>query len=145
MPYRGAAPAMHDMLAGHLDLVVLQASDLLPQVRAGNIKAYAVLADIPWAAAPDIPTVDAAGVPGLYMPFWHGLWAPRGTPKEAVAKLNAAVIDALADPTARQRYAQLGQEIFPRDRQTPDALRAFHEAEIEKWWPIIKAAGIKPE
>ena len=109
VPYRGAAPAMHDMLAGHLDLVVLQASDLLPQVRAGNIKAYAVLADIPWAAAPDIPTVDAAGVPGLYMPFWHGLWVPRGTPKEAVAKLNAAVIDALADPTARQRYAQLGR------------------------------------
>jgi tripartite-type tricarboxylate transporter receptor subunit TctC len=145
VPYRGAAPAMHDMLAGHLDLVVLQASDLLPQVRAGNIKAYAVLADIPWAAAPDIPTVDAAGVPGLYMPFWHGLWVPRGTPKEAVAKLNAAVIDALADPTARQRYAQLGQEIFPRERQTPDALRAFHESEIEKWWPIIKAAGIKPE
>jgi tripartite-type tricarboxylate transporter receptor subunit TctC len=79
------------------------------------------------------------------MPFWHGLWVPRGTPKEAVAKLNAAVIDALADPTARQRYAQLGQEIFPRERQTPDALRAFHESEIEKWWPIIKAAGIKPE
>jgi tripartite-type tricarboxylate transporter receptor subunit TctC len=145
VPYRGAAPAVHDILAEHLDLVVLQASDLLPQVRAGNIKAYALLADAPWAAAPDIPTVDAAGVPGLYMPFWHGLWVPRGTPKEVVAILNAAVIDALADPTARQRFAQIGQEIFPRERQTPEALRAFQRAEIEKWWPIIKAAGIKPE
>jgi tripartite-type tricarboxylate transporter receptor subunit TctC len=99
--------------------------DLRDPCRRCAPKAYAVLADIPWAAAPDIPTVDAAGVPGLYMPFWHGLWVPRGTPKEAVAKLNAAVIDALADPTARQRYAQLGQEIFPRERQTPEALGAL--------------------
>jgi tripartite-type tricarboxylate transporter receptor subunit TctC len=106
---------------------------------------YAVLADTPWAAAPDIPTVDTAGVPGLYMPFWHGLWVPMGTPKEAVSKLNAAVIDALADPVTRQRFAQLGQEIFPRERQTPAALRALQKAEIEKWWPIIKAAGITPE
>jgi tripartite-type tricarboxylate transporter receptor subunit TctC len=145
VPYRGAAPAVHDMLAGHLDLTVLQAADLLPQVRAGNITAYAVLAETPWAAAPDIATVDAAGVPGLYMPFWHGLWVPRGTPEQIVAKLNAAVIGALADPATRQRFAQLGQEIFPPEQQTPEALRAFQKAEIEKWWPIMKAAGIKPE
>jgi tripartite-type tricarboxylate transporter receptor subunit TctC len=145
VPYRGAAPAVHDMLAGHLDLTVLQAADLLPQVRAGNITAYAVLAETPWAAAPDIATVDAAGVPGLYMPFWHGLWVPRGTPEQIVAKLNAAVIGALADPATRQRFAQLGQEIFPPEHQTPEALRAFQKAEIEKWWPIMKAAGIKPE
>ncbi len=145
VPYRGAAPAVHDMLAGHLDLTVLQASELLPQVRAGNITAYAVLAETPWAAAPDIATVDAAGVPGLYMPFWHGLWVPQGTPREVVAKLNAAVIDALADPAARQRFAQLGQEIFPREQQTPEALGAYQRAEIKKWWPIIKAANIKGE
>ena len=136
---------MHDLLAGHLDLTVLQAADLLPQVRAGNIKAYAVLADTPWASAPEIPTVDAAGVPGLYMPFWHGLWVPRGTPKDVVTKLNAAVIDALADKAVRERFAQLGQEIFPRERQTPEALRSHQIAEIEKWWPVIQAAGIKPE
>jgi tripartite-type tricarboxylate transporter receptor subunit TctC len=145
VPYRGAVPAVHDMLAGHLDLVVLQASDLLPQVRAGNLKAYAVLADVPWAAAPEIATVDAAGVPGLYMPFWHGLWVPRDTPKAVVTKLNRAVIDALADPAVRERYAKLGQEIFPPERQTPEALSSYQKAEIEKWWPIIKAAGIKAE
>ena len=145
VPYRGAAPAVHDLLAGHLDLVVLQAADLLPQVRAGNTKAYAVLADTPWAAAPDIPTVDAEGMPGLYMPFWHGLWVPRGTPKDVVTKLNAAVIDTLADNAVRERFAQLGQEIFPRERQTPEALRSHQIAEIEKWWPVIQAAGIKPE
>ena len=145
MPYRGAAPAMHDMLAGHLDLVVLQASDLLPQVRAGNIKAYAVLADIPWAAAPDIPTVDAAGVPGLYMPFWHGLWAPRGTPKAIIETLNAAVVAALAQPAVRQRLGDIGQEIFPREQQRPESLGALQKAEIAKWWPIIKEANIKAE
>jgi tripartite-type tricarboxylate transporter receptor subunit TctC len=143
VPYRGAAPAMHDMLAGHLDLVVLQASDLLPHVRAGNIKAYAVLADTPWTAAPEIPTVDAAGMPGLYMPFWHGLWVPRGTPKDVIVKLNTAVMDALADPLTRQRFAQLGQEVFPREQQMPEALGILQRAEIDKWWPIIKAAGIK--
>jgi len=104
-----------------------------------------VLADTPWAAAPDIPTVDTAGVPGLYMPFWHGLWVPRGTPQDVVTKLNAAVIGALADSAVRERFAQLGQEIVPRERQTPKALRSHQITEIEKWWPVIQAAGIKPE
>jgi tripartite-type tricarboxylate transporter receptor subunit TctC len=145
IPYRGAAPAVHDMLAGQLDLVTLQASDLLPHVRAGNLNAYAILAKTPWAAAPEIPTVDEAGVPGLYMPFWHGLWVPKGTPKEVMARLNVAVSDALADSTVRQQFANIGQEIFPREQQTPEALAAFQKSEIEKWWPIIRAAGIKAE
>jgi tripartite-type tricarboxylate transporter receptor subunit TctC len=145
VPYRGAAPAVQDMLAGNLDLVTLQAADLLPQVRAGNLTAYAVLSPSPWPIAPDIATVDAVGVPGLYMPFWHGLWVPRATPIEVVAKLNAAVVDALADAATKQRFAQLGQDIFPRAQQTPAALAALQKAEIEKWWPIIKAAGIKGE
>jgi tripartite-type tricarboxylate transporter receptor subunit TctC len=143
--FRGAVLAVHDMLAGHLDLITLQASDLLPQVRAGNLKAFAILDKIPWPRAPDIPTVDAAGVPGLYMPFWHGLWVAKGTSKDVIVKLNAAVIGALADAAAQQRYAELGQEIFPREQQTPAALAAFLKAKVEKWWPIIKAAGIKGE
>ena len=98
-----------------------------------------------WPAAPDIPTIDEAGVPGFYMTFWHGLWVPKGTPQDAIAKLNAAAVDALADPTVRARLAQVGQDILPREQQTPEALGAHHKAEIEKWWPIIKAAGIKAE
>jgi tripartite-type tricarboxylate transporter receptor subunit TctC len=97
------------------------------------------------AAAPEIPTVDEAGIPGLYVSVWYGMWAPRGTPREIVAKLNAAIVAALADPTVRQRLADLGQEITPREQQTPEALAAFHKAEVEKWWPLIRAAGIKPE
>lgn len=145
VPYRGAAPAVQDLLAGHLDLTCLQASELLPQVRGGRVRAYAMLADSPWAAAPDIPTVDAAGVPGLYMPFWHGLWVPRRTPRDIIATLNSAVTTALADATVQQRLANLGQEIFPRERQTPEALVVFQKAEIDKWWPVIKAANIKGE
>jgi tripartite-type tricarboxylate transporter receptor subunit TctC len=145
VPYRGAAPAVHDMLAGQLDLVALQASDLLPQVRAGNLNAYAILDKIHWATAPDIPTVDEAGVPGLYVPFWHGLWAVKNTTKEVISKLNSAVVEALADPTVQNRLAGIGQEIFPRQQQTPEALAVFQKTEIEKWWPIIKAAGIKAE
>ena len=117
----------------------------MPQVRAGKIKAYAVLDKTRLAAAPDIPTVDEAGVPGLHISFWHALWVPRGTPKEVITKLNAAAVDALADPGVRQRLADLGQDIPPGEQQTPEALRAFHKAEIEKWWPIIKAANIKAE
>jgi tripartite-type tricarboxylate transporter receptor subunit TctC len=145
VPYRGAVPVMQDMLAGQLDLTSLQASDMLPHVRSEKIRAYAILAKDPWWAAPDIPTVDAAGVPGLHMPFWHGLWVPKATPKDIIAKLNAAVVEALGDPSVRQRFSNLGQEIFPREQQTPEALRALQKAEIEKWWPIIKAANVNGE
>ncbi len=117
----------------------------LPQVRAGTIKAYAVAAKSRLTIAPDIPTVDEAGLPGFYTQMWHGLWAPARTPKDVIAKLNAAVVDALADPAVRKRLADLGQDIPPREEQTPEALAAYHKAEIEKWWPIIKAAGIKAE
>jgi tripartite-type tricarboxylate transporter receptor subunit TctC len=145
VPYRGAAPAMQDLLAGQIDLFCPEAGQTLPQYRAGTIKALAVLTQKRWFAAPDVPTIDEAGVPGLHFPFWHGLWAPKSTPKDIVATLNAAVVDALADPVVRQRFNDLGHEIAPREQQTPQALRAYHKAEIEKWWPIIKAANIKLE
>jgi tripartite-type tricarboxylate transporter receptor subunit TctC len=114
-------------------------------VRAGSVKAYAVTAAHRSAAAPDIPTVDEAGLPGFHVLSWHAIWVPKGTPKTVVAKLNAAAVDALADPAVRKRLADVGQEIFPREQQTPEALRAFHAAEIEKWWPIVKDANIKAE
>jgi tripartite-type tricarboxylate transporter receptor subunit TctC len=98
-----------------------------------------------WAAAPDTPTIDEAGVAGLYASFWHGLWAPKGTPKDVVAKLQAAVVEALADPTVRQRFTEIGQQAWPRDKQTPEGLAAQQKAEIAKWWPIIKAANIRAE
>jgi tripartite-type tricarboxylate transporter receptor subunit TctC len=145
IPYKGTGPAMQDLLAGRLDFMVDQASNSLPQVRAGKIKAYAVTAKTRLSAAPEIPTVDEAGLPGLYVSVWFGIWAPKGTPREAVAKLNAAMVSALAEPAIRQRLGDLGQEITPRDQQTPEALGAFHKAEAEKWLPLVKAAGIKPE
>jgi tripartite-type tricarboxylate transporter receptor subunit TctC len=141
--YRGASPALQDVLSAQVDLTCLQASDLLPHVRSGNIRAYAILADAAWERAPEIPTIDEAGVPGLHMPFWHGLWAPANTPREIVGKLNQAAVEALADPSVRQRLADIGQEIFPPEQQTPEALATLQKAEIEKWWPIIKAANIK--
>jgi tripartite-type tricarboxylate transporter receptor subunit TctC len=144
VPYRGAGPAMQDLVAGQIDIMVDQAANSLPQVRAGTIKAYAVTDKTRLAAAPDIPTVDEAGVPGLHISIWHALW-PKGTPKDIIARLNTAVVETLADPGARARLAELGQEIPPREQQTPQALFAYHKAEIEKWWPIIKAANIKGE
>jgi tripartite-type tricarboxylate transporter receptor subunit TctC len=145
VPYRGAGPALNDLMAGHIDLTFVDASNSLALVRGGNIKAYAIMAKTRWAAAPDVPTVDEAGASGLYFSFWNGLWAPKDTPKSVIAKLNAAVVGALADPAARQTFTSLGQHIPPRDQQTPEALGEFQKAEIKKWWPLIKAANVKVE
>jgi tripartite-type tricarboxylate transporter receptor subunit TctC len=145
VPYRGAAPAIQDLVKGQIDMAISDPIAALPQVRAGTIKAYGVTTKTRLVSAPDIPTLDEAGLPGFDISLWHGLWVPKGTPKNITAKLNAAVMDGLAASTVRGRLADLGQETFPSDRQTPEALRTFQKAEIEKWWPIIKAAGIKAE
>jgi tripartite-type tricarboxylate transporter receptor subunit TctC len=145
VPYRGAAPAIQDLVAGQIDMVISDPVTALAQVRAGTIKAYGVTAKNRLRSAPDIPTLNEAGLPGFDISLWHGLWLPKGTPKTIIATLNAAVMDALADPTVRAQLAELAQEIFPRDQQSPEALGAFQRAEIEKWWPIIKAAGIKAQ
>jgi tripartite-type tricarboxylate transporter receptor subunit TctC len=143
VPYRGAAPRMQDMLSGQIHLAFDQAASSLPQVRGGNLQAYAVTSRTRLAVAPDIPTVDEAGLPGFYISVWHGLWSSKGTPKDVVRMLNAAIMDALDDPTVRQRLTELGQELPARGQQTPEALRTYQKAEIAKWWPIIRAAGIK--
>ena len=145
IPYRGAVSFVQDVIAGQIDLATPEGSNIVPHLRSGKIKTYAVLTSTRWTAAPEIPTIDEAGGPALYSPFWHGLWAPKGTPTDVIAKLNAAVVEALADPVVRARLADLGHELFPREQQTPEALGAFHKAEIDKWWPIIKAANIKAE
>jgi tripartite-type tricarboxylate transporter receptor subunit TctC len=136
---------MQDLVAGQIDIDIDDPTNALPQSRAGAIKAFAVTAKTRLAVAPDIPTVDEAGLPGFYYSRWHALWAPRGTPKDVIARLNAAAVDALADANVRARLAELAQEIYPPAQQTPEALGAFQKAEIEKWWPIIKAANIKGE
>ena len=143
VPYRGAAPVMQDLLARTIDLSCPEAGQTLPQYRAGSIKAYAVLTEKRWFAAPEVPTIDEAGVPGLHFPFWHGLWAPKGIPADALAKLDSAVVATLADPALRKRITDLGHDIATPEQQTPAALAAYHKAEIDKWWPIIKAANIK--
>jgi tripartite-type tricarboxylate transporter receptor subunit TctC len=143
--YRGGAPASADVMAGHVDLFFDQAANALPQIRSGKVRAYAVTQSTRLSVASDIPTVDEAGMPGYYMAVWHGLWVPRGTPAPIVARLNAAMVDAAADEHARKRLTDIGQEILPRDKQTPEALGAHQKAEIEKWWPIIKSAGIKAD
>jgi len=145
VPYRGGGPAMQDLVAGQIDMMIIQAAVALPQVRGGAIKAYAVTAKSRFAAAPGVPTVDEAGLPGLHISGWFALFAPRGTPKPVIDKLNGAVVEALAEPAVRARLADLGQEIPPPEQQTPQALAAFHKAEVEKWWPIIKAANLKGE
>jgi len=145
VPYRGAAPAIQDMIGGRIDFAALEGSSTLPYVKSGQIKAFAVLTKARWAPAPDVPTTGEAGLPGLEMPYWNGLWLPKGTPREIVTKLNAAVVEALADPAIRNRLVEMGQEIPSREQQTPEALHARHKADIEKWWPIMKAANIKSE
>jgi tripartite-type tricarboxylate transporter receptor subunit TctC len=145
VPYRGAGPAIQDLAAGRIDMAMLNVGPVLPQVRAGAIKAFAVTAKSRLAAAPDIPTVDEAGFPGLYSSVWFGFWAPAKTQQEVIARLNAATVEALADPAVRARLRDLAQEIFPPAQQNPEALAALQKSEIAKWWPIIKAAGIKGE
>jgi tripartite-type tricarboxylate transporter receptor subunit TctC len=142
IPYRGAGPAMTDLVSGTVDLLVVQGAIALPQIRAGKIKAIANLSAQRSASMPDIPTADETGVPGLYMSGWFGFFAPKGTPKEVIARLNAATVEALADPAIQKRFTELGLDVAPRQQQTPEGLAAFQKAEIEKWWPIIKTAGI---
>jgi len=132
-------------MAGQIDVIFASAPDAVALVRGGTIKAYAVMAKSRIAAAPNVPTVDEAGMPGLYMSGWFGFWAPARTAKDVISKLNTAVIKALADPAVRAQLAAIGEEIFPPDQQTPEALGAFHKAEIEKWWPILKAANVRGE
>ncbi len=145
VPYRGTAPALNDLVGGQIDIIVDQASNSMQQIRSGGIRAYAITDTKRLKAAPEIPTAEEAGLPGFNMTLWSGLWVPKGTPKDIIAKLNAAAVEAMADPVVQKRLNDLGLEIPPRDQQTPQALAVWHKAEVEKWWPIIKKAGIKPE
>ena len=145
VPYRGGAPAMQALLSGEIDLYMTQVSSAVAHTRAGKLRAYLVSSKTRQAAAPEIPTTDEAGLPGLYTAVWHGIRAPRAVPQDVLMKLNAAIVDTLADATIRARFADLGQEIPPRAEQTPQALGAYQKAEIDKWWPLMKAAGIKSE
>jgi tripartite-type tricarboxylate transporter receptor subunit TctC len=143
VPYRGTAPAMSDLIAGQIDLIIDQTSNSINQVRAGTIRAYAVTDDKRVESAPDIPTTDEAGLPGFHMTLWSGMWVPKGTPKEIVAKLNAATVEALNDPAVRKQLENLGLQIPAANQLSPAALGAWQKAEIAKWWPMIKAANVK--
>jgi tripartite-type tricarboxylate transporter receptor subunit TctC len=145
VPYRGAAPALQDLMGGQIDILFDHVANSLPHVQSGKIRAYAVTDKARIPSAPDIPTFDEAGVPGLNVYIWYGMWAPKGTPSEVIARLNGAVRDALADAGVVKRLAELGQEIPPPEELTPAALAAYQKAEIEKWWPIVRAANIKPQ
>jgi tripartite-type tricarboxylate transporter receptor subunit TctC len=146
VPYRGAAPALTDLLGGQIDLRFgAEASQMLPYLKSGVVKPFAIMGDKRWFLMPDIPTMEEAGVPGLFLPFWQGMWVPKATPRDIVDKLSTGVVAALADATVRARVHELGQDIPPPEQQTPQALGDFQEAQIEKWWPLIKAANLKPE
>jgi tripartite-type tricarboxylate transporter receptor subunit TctC len=136
---------VQDVVAGNIEMAIADPINALPQVQARTIKAYAVTTSNRLSIMPDIPTVDEAGLPGIHMSNWYALFAPKGTPKDIIEKLNAVVVDALTDPTVRARFAEQDVETFPREQQTPEALRSLQKAEIEKWWPIIKEAGIKAQ
>ena len=142
VPYRGTAPALNDLVAGQIDIIVDQTSNSINQIRAGSIRAYAVTDSKRVEQAADIPTVDEAGLPNFHMTLWSGLWAPKGTPKEIIAKVNAAALDALADPQTRKNLENLGLQMPPADKSTPEALGEWQKAEIAKWWPVIKAAHV---
>lgn len=141
--YRGGAPAVQDLLGGQIDFVCIEASQTLPHVENGKFKVFGVAAKKRWFVAPDVPTIAEAGVPEVDIAFWHGLWAPKGTPRDIIAKVNAVVVEAFANPSVQKQFADLGHEIPSRDQLTPEALAAYHKAELDKWWPIMKAAGIK--
>ena len=145
VPYRGTGPALQDLVAGQIDLIVDQASNSLQQVQAGRIRAYGVSDTKRLAAEPSIPTVDEAGLPGFHVAVWSAFWVPKGTPKDIVAKLNAAVVEALADPAVKKRLGDVGVDIPAREQLTPEALRTLQRSEAAKWWPMIKAANVKPE
>jgi tripartite-type tricarboxylate transporter receptor subunit TctC len=146
VPYRaGSSDVMRDVVAGHIDLTIDQAISSLPYIRQGQVRAFAVADSKRLASAPDIPTVDEAGAPGVYVIAWFGMWMPKGTPKEIIAKFSGAALEAMADPDVRKRLADLGQDIPAPELLTSEALGTFYKAEIAKWWPIIKEAGIKVE
>jgi tripartite-type tricarboxylate transporter receptor subunit TctC len=145
VPYRGTAPALTDLVGGQIDIIVDQASNSMQQIRSGGIRAYAITDSKRLKAAPEIPTADEAGLPGFHMTLWNGLWVPKGTPKDVVARLNAAAVEAMADAAVQKRLNDLGLDVPAREQLTPQALGVWHKAEVDKWWPIIKKAGIKPE
>jgi len=145
VPYRGTAPALTDLVAGQIDIIIDQTSNSIAQVRAGTIRAYAVTDDKRVESASDVPSTDEAGLSGFHMTLWSGLWVPKDTPKEIVARLNAAAVDAMNDPAVRKKFEDLGLQMPPKDQLTPEALGAMQKAEIAKWWPMIKAANVKVE
>ncbi len=145
IPYRGNGPALQDLVAGNIDMQIEPSSNFFEQVRSGNIKAFAITSKTRTGAAPNIPTTDEAGLPGYTASLWYGLWAPKGTPKDIIAKLNATMLDVLNDAAVKKRFAELALDTPARAQQAPEALRAFQKSEADKWWPIIKAANIKPQ
>jgi tripartite-type tricarboxylate transporter receptor subunit TctC len=145
VPYRGNGPAMQDLLAGNIDFMIEPSSNFKSLVAAGSVKPFAITGRTRLPSSPDIPTADEAGLPGFFASLWYGLWVPRDTPKDVVAKLNAVMMQVLADPPVQKRFEELGIQVSLPAQQSPEALRAFQKAEAERWWPIIRAANLKAE